>query len=355
MSFQLEAVDGPSAGRTIPIQRGRPRVFKVMRHGHEAGDVTVELHEGACLVTNRSERPVLVNGQACNRCQVVPGDLLEIGRDHFRVALVGSGPRVVSAGPPGRTAEPAAPAPTAARPLPSDDSSGSSSGYQPTADHSGLDGVDVTEPAPDGRNQDSDRQRRRRAISASMHSIVDQPRPGLLNRMSSVFSAKARSDRSREEELQRERQGLLEEAGRQVLAGHALGLPEHALSELIDGRAVTIRPDQLARAALDRWQELVRRVSLLDAEIAALRKTLGLGPDLGAVRLTAPTGRGELRRQEERTFAALDAMRTQEMAADPRLPPAGVAAPAPAATAVSSGREPAAAVSGRSRAGGRRR
>ncbi len=319
MTIQLEAVGGKSAGRTIPVLVSRPRIFKVVKQGRDAGEVTVELVEGRCVVTNRSERPVLVNGKERDRAVLSHGDTVVIGKDTFGV--VDSEPQTASQ---------------------------RASGYHPTpaaADHP-TGGLEVVEPDSKPATE-SDPHRRRKSISASMHSVVEpEPKPNLLNRMSSVFSARSRADRTREEELQRERTHLLEEAGRQVLAGHALGLPEQVFSDLLAGKAVTVRPEEVSRGALDRWSELTQRVSLLDAEIAAVRRTLGLGPDLGAVRLSAPTARNQLRKQEERAFATLDALTTQELGTDP--PTAATPAPLPAKAI------PAASVSGRSRVSGRR-
>ena len=195
---------------------------------------------------------------------------------------------------------------------------------------------------------ESDRHRRRRSISASMHSVVEAPRKSILNRVSSVFNTKNRSERTREEDLQAERHQVLEEAGRQVLAAHALGLPDHAFSDLLAGRTVTIKPEEISRAPMERWRELTERVALLDAEIAAVRQNLGLGPDLGAVRLTAPRARGDLKQQEERVFATLDALTTQELGPDPQ--PESVVAEIPVPTELPRKSD----ISARSRVSGRR-
>jgi hypothetical protein len=350
MALHLEGIDGLSVGRPIPILAGRPRTFKVVKHGHDAGEVTIEIHDGSCVVTNRSQRPVLLNGVEVHRAVLSHGDQVTIGKDLFRVVDDEVATTVHTAN---------------GQPDPA-------SGYHPSPaprQDSGLEVVEPaarhphppTPPAPLARQpepeskpaSDSDRIRRRRSISASMHSVVDQPKPTILNRVSSVFSTRARSDRTREEELQKERTHLLEEAGRQVLAGHALGLPDRVFSDLLDGRTVTIRPDEVPRAAIDRWHELTHRIALLDAEIAAVRRSLGMGPDLGAVRLTAPQARGVLKEREERVFSELDALATQELSGDEALPTDQPVVPRNAVTV--SGRQRAASVSGRSRVSGRRR
>ena len=337
MAIQLEALDGKSAGRLIPVEVGRPRVFKVVKQGREAGSVTVEMIERRCIVTNRSERPLLVNGQERVRSFLTHHDTLVIGKDSFR--LIDDEEAAVSLTEEAET-----------RRI-------SEAHRGPGASSGSLEVVEPDGPQPfrSSSSQDSDRHRRRKSISASMHSQVDQPKQTILNRVSSVFSARARTDRGREDELQKERQHLLEEVGRQVLAGHALGLPDRALGDLMAGERVTIDPSEVSRAALTRWYELAQRVALLDAEIAAVRRSLGLGPDLGAVRLTAPHGREQLRQQEERVFATLDALTTQELGPDP-LPVAengGALVRAPQQPAEGGRGKPAA--SGRGRVSGRRR
>lgn len=322
MPIQLEPLDAKSVTHPITIVAGKPRVFKIVKHGHDAGSVTVELVDGKCQVTNRSQRPVLVNGDECERGTLVDGDSVLIGKESFRV-------RVIST-------QSLAPEPERV------------SGYHPTPVPDTDVSLEVEEPlvAASKSTSESDRHRRRRSISASMRSPVETPKQTILNRVSSVFSVKSRSDRTREEALQVERRQLLEEAGRQVLAAHALGLPEQAFSDLLAGRTVTIRPEEVARAALERWRELSQRVALLDAEIAAVRQALGMGPDLGAVRLTAPHARVDLKQREDRVFATLDTMATQDLAsAASEIPTAPIEAPPP--------RSPS--VSGRSRVSGRRR
>ena len=134
-----------------------------------------------------------------------------------------------------------------------------------------------------------------------------------------------------------------------MLAAHALGLPDHAFADLLAGRTVTIRPEEISRAPLERWRELTERVALLDAEIAVVRQALGLGPDLGAVRLTAPHARVDLKQREERVFATLDALTTQELGQDPEPEIANTEILVPPELPRAS------TVSGRTRVSGRRR
>jgi hypothetical protein len=284
MAILLEAIDGPGVGRAITLRPGRPRIIKVVKHGHEAGEITIELNDDGCTVTNRSQRPLLVNGAACVRSRLVHGDTVTLGKDAFR--LVDEAALVAETGG-------------------SESNAGSDSGYHPSPELV----------AAQHESAEADRQRRRKSISASMPAVANQPRSTLISRMSSVFSARVRAERNREEELHRERLELLAEAGRQALSGQALGLPERVLADLLAGRTVTIAADEVARGALERWRDLAQRVALIDAEIAGIRRQLGLAPEPGA-RARSLTTRGGLREREERVFASLDSMITQELAAE---------------------------------------
>lgn len=384
VNFHLEPLSAKSVGRPIAIIEGKPRVFKFLKQGVDAGSVSVELVDGQCVVTNRSQRIITINGEERTRAVLATGDTLAIGKDSFRVLGTDSEMGTQAMEPSRASGYHPTPAMLlcSACAAQFDDSTGVQSGamricatcvkkgvqpehlaLQPAARDVETATRDVKTAARDVESEvieapttgkstsESDRHRRRRSISASMHSVVEPPRKTILNRVSLVFSAKNRTDRSREEGLQAERHQLLEEAGRQVLAAHALGLPDHAISDLLAGRTVTIRPEEISRAPLERWRELTERVALLDAEIAAVRQTLGMGPDLGSVRLTAPHGRVDLKQREERVFATLDALTTQELGPDPDT---GVPAPVAAMQAAP---EPLvkSSVSGRSRVSGRRR
>ena len=324
VSIHLQSLSSTSSsGRMIAIREGKPRVFKVMKSGLDAGSVTVEIVDGHCLLNNRSQRPVLVNGAEQNRCALVTGDLVVIGKDTFRVGETPDPERLPDR-KRSRERERVAARPETGRPIPPPLVKARSP--QPPASPQADEALSVnvspeaSEPLVLGKaNSDSDR--RRRSISASMPAMVEPPRKTMLDRVSSVFSAKKRSQRSREESLQLERHHLLEEAGRQVLNAQAFGLPEEVFSDLLAGRTVIIRPEEITRTALERWRELTQRLALLDAEIATVRLALGLGPDLGAVRFV-PRARIDLKQREESVFAALDALRTQEFGPDPETPTA---------------------------------
>lgn len=178
--------------------------------------------------------------------------------------------------------------------------------------------------APSARTQsDSDRMRHSRRISASRLAAVEPAAKGqgILSKMGKVFR---RDDRqARLEELERARAGLLAEAGRHALGpGGGLGLPEEAVSALLKGGTVTLSGADLAAAQLDRWRTQRQRMALLDAEIAALRRALGLGPDPAAHAQSSPTLRADQRVHQERAFATLDGMATDDLSghARPRGP-----------------------------------
>ena len=333
MAVHLEAIDSKVSSKPITVIAGRPRVFKIVKHGKDAGAVTVEIQDDQCIVTNRSERPVLINGTELTRSMLVHGDTVVIGKESFRV--VDDTPIEDDVVEPIDVNRASGYQPTPSIPRRSD--TPSPPALAPRAH----------EDADTKKSAESDRQRRRRSISASMSTPSEPPKATMLTRVSSVFSSKTRNERQKEEELQKERHQLLEEAGRQVLAGHALGIPDGVFADLLAERAVTLRPGEISRGALERWRELTQRVALLDAEIAALRRTLGLGQDLGAVRLTAPTARGLLKEREDRVFATLDSLATQDLSGqtDPGTEPTAVVEPAPIPSNVS----------GRSKVSGRRR
>jgi len=76
-----------------------------------------------------------------------------------------------------------------------------------------------------------------------------------------------------------------------------------------------MRPKDFSLPALERWRSLRERLTFLDAEIAALRIALQLGPDPGA---HVPTEqlRSDLMARQNHTFAMLDAMTTIDLTVD---------------------------------------
>jgi hypothetical protein len=157
--------------------------------------------------------------------------------------------------------------------------------------------------------------RHSRRISASRLAAVEPApaRSGLLRKVGKVFGR--RDERElRLKALERTRIELLVEAGRLALrSGGGLGLPETALSTLMRGGQVTIHADDLNHAERERWRTQRQRLSRLDAEIAAVRLALGLGIDPHSSAMPAPALRPDEKAHEERTFATLDGMGTDDL------------------------------------------
>ncbi len=204
---------------------------------------------------------------------------------------------------------------------------------------------------PSGSHQaagssDSDRMRHSRRISASRLTAVEpaSSREGLFSKVGRVFGR--RDERfQRLEDLEAERFKLLAEAGRHALgAGGGLGLSEPTMTALLQGQTVTIKPSDLVTTDLERWRAQHQRMGLLDAEISALRRSLGLGHDPGSQLQLAPDLRPDQKHQQERAFATLDGMATDELGT--AVADARGAAPAP---------EPASSASARQRSARRRR
>jgi hypothetical protein len=186
-------------------------------------------------------------------------------------------------------------------------------------------------------SSESDRMRHSRRISASRLTAVEPAsgREGLFSKVGRVFGR--RDERfQRLEDLENDRIRLLAEAGRHALgSGGGLGLPESALNALLQGHGVTVRAEDLSTTDLERWRSQHQRMGLLDAEISALRRSLGLGQDPGSQLQPAPDLRPDQKHQQERAFATLDGMSTDELGGgiETRAPAAGVEAPLASASA----------------------
>jgi hypothetical protein len=81
------------------------------------------------------------------------------------------------------------------------------------------------------------------------------------------------------------------------------------MRQLLAGQAAQIRPQDMD--GLQKWREDRQRLVRLDAEIAALRAALDLGPDPEAVVLTTPSLRSTEQAHEERVYATMDQVSTQ--------------------------------------------
>lgn len=261
MEFALES---ESDGKQVRIDPARPLILKVKRGDQPGGEIAVGIKDGQPFLDNRSTAQCMVNDIDRAAAMLSAGDHLQLGALRFRVVALGQ--------------------------------------------------LDVVEPAahPPVAASDSDRQRQQRRISASRMAAVE-PQPsasGLLKRVSAAFSGRA--EKQRMEELEAERRAALIEAGRRSLAdGSAFGLPGETISALGRGQSVTIRAEQAPYLA--RWREDRQRLVRLDAEIAALRQALGLGPDPDAVILVTPKLKSDEQVKTERAFATMDAVGTQEL------------------------------------------
>jgi hypothetical protein len=174
---------------------------------------------------------------------------------------------------------------------------------------------------------DSDRQRQSRRISASRLSAVEPAqREGLLSKVGKVFGR--RDERhQRLADLEADRAALLAEAGRHALGhGGSLGLPEKTVAALLAGSTVTVTSADLSQADLERWRAQRQRMVLLDAEIAALRKALGLGSDTQMHQQSSPTLRPDQKAMQDRAFATLDGLSTDELSRPDLKVPEGVIA-----------------------------
>ena len=163
-------------------------------------------------------------------------------------------------------------------------------------------------------SSDSDRQRQSRRMSASRLTVVEPAqKQGLLKMVSKAFGR--RDERhQRFTELEAARAALLAEAGRHALgAGGSLGLPEKAVATLLAGGTVTVSANDLSPADLGRWRAQRQRMVLMDAEIAALRRGLGLGSDPQLHAQSSPTARPDQKAMQDRAFATLDGLSTDEL------------------------------------------
>jgi hypothetical protein len=165
---------------------------------------------------------------------------------------------------------------------------------------------------PRAATSDSDRQRHSRRISASRLTAVEPAqREGLLSRVGKVFGRRDERQ-TRLNDLESDRASLLAEAGRHALGpGGGLGLPEAAVATLLSGGSVTLSGADLVPTEVERWRALRQRMILLDAEIAALRKALGLGSDPQVHR--SPPLRTDQKAMQDRAFATLDGLSTDEL------------------------------------------
>lgn len=366
MPAHLECLTPPFVGKVLTLTADKPVVIRTNKADEAVGEVRIEIAEEGYLLSNRSRLQCSVNGVPQVRATLAGGDRIVIGKQTFtlvveddqdatgtqdlapaasaalcsvcdqpfdavdRVRGWASGERRIcrrclSKGVKPENLAHVAPVDPGAPPMFLDGPVGPTGETDPELE--AIDGGDAS-PAvgddstsivpPDQAPSESDRQRRQRRLSASRLAQVEPAsasRPGLLSKVGSVFSSN-REERRRLETLEEERRILVEQAGRLALAEHnGFGVPEHLMGALLKGVAVTLRLQDLSVPAVERWRALRQRVALLDAELAALRATLGLGPAPGIISPPEPLRADRLERQN-RTFAALDGVGTEDLAGD---------------------------------------
>lgn len=328
MPLELECVAGAIPGKRFPVQTGSPQIFRMYHHGQETGTVVVELLDGQCVVTNRSPHPVLVNDSERSRSTLANGDRLAVGRDIFIVRADDRAEGVTTQAvtnnayaPHGRSRActvcggpflPVTGWTDGTQALCADCIA---KGHSPRSLGSAPALAPRPPPVPASDRQRpilaGSSQRQRRTVSASMKALDQDGAGSLLGRLRGLLAG--RRDRRRLAALAQERRELLQDAGRHALSQAFLGLPEEALNTLLAGRSATIDPLDLSRAGIDRWRAARERLALLDAEIAALRSRLGLGPDPERRRAAEVNLRAKDQERVDRVFATLDGMSTMEL------------------------------------------
>ena len=373
MSAHLECHTPPFAGKALIITADKPVVIKTNKADKAAGEVRIEISDDGFVLSNRSRLHCTVNGTPQVRAGLTAGDRIVIGKQSFTLVVdhddhdatmtqviappeplaaqlcsvcdqpfdaadrqrgwvsgerricrrclsKGVKPENLAHGGPVEPDPAAIPAPPTFLDGPIGPAAQSDHDLD-VLDHGPARSPDeesTTSLAPPKQaRSESDRQRKQRRLSASRLAQVEPAnvgKPGLLSMVGSVFSN--REERRRLDTLDEERRGLIEQAGRLALSEHnGFGVPEHLMGALLKGVVVTLRIQDLTIQAVERWRALRQRVALIDAEIAALRATLGVGPDPGIVNPPEPLRADRLERQN-RTFAALDAVGTEDLAGE---------------------------------------
>ncbi len=355
MAIHLECVNGPKPGRRLPIRADKPLSIAVRQEGSPDGSVDFALVDGRPVVTNRSRRRLYLNGILVEKGDLNRADTITIGGLEFRIVVdaealerrKSTDPGAVgAAGSPGaqqpnrdtvandriatvdfspqqvaglvaatnpadkiETADFRPEAIQVVEPTPPD------SDTQETADISPA----RQQPAPgcaadDGKKtaaeSDSDRHRRRNRISATQPAIKsDSTRKSLFGRVTGVFSGRA--ERARLKELETERHALLLQAGRLSLT-NGFGIRPHVITAMLQGEAVSLTPQDIDPASIDRWRSLRQQVALIDSEVAALRRLLQMEADPDTVLPPLPA-RGLDKNRQDRVFGVMDAVGTDEL------------------------------------------
>lgn len=321
MPAHLECLSQPHRGKHLVITSDKPVVIKTNKADQHAGEVRVELHDGAVVLINRSRMTCAINATQQERGVLQNEDRLTIGKQAFRVVIEDEDSRQTQPLPGEESITDVLLCSACDSPF---DEVDRTQGWA-SSDHricrrclskgvrpGNLPETSPVPPRDPAAGSTSDSQRRQRRLSASRLAQVEAAgKPSLLSKVGQVFSG--REERRKLDVLEQERRGLLEAAGRLALTeSNGFGLPDHLITPLSRGATVSLRPSDFSLPALERWRSVRERLAFLDAEIAALRSALQLGPDPGARPLEQPLRSVQLERQN-RTFAMLDALPTMDL------------------------------------------
>jgi len=342
MPVHLVCQSPPHSGKKLVITSDKPVVLKTNKSDKEIGEVRVELRNGTVVLTNQSPMRCTVNEVEQQRSVLHHNDHIAIGKQTFLVvADDDQDAEQTQVLRPVEIEDPLTVVPVTCSACDKlfddlDRKQGWTSGDRSICKRCLSKGVrpgnlpkaGAEPPAPPAepvaaapkrstdKPSDTDSQRRQRRLSASRIAQVEPTgKQGLLSKVGQVFSG--RDERKKLEALEQERRGLLEAAGRLALSdNNGFGLPEHLIAPLIKNATVSMRPSDFSLPALEKWRSLRERLTFLDAEIAALRATLQLGPDPGVKPPREPLRSDQVARQNH-TFAMLDGMPTMDLESDP--------------------------------------
>ncbi len=362
MAIHLECVNGPKPGRRLPIRAEKPLSIAVRQEGAPDGSVDFALVGGRPVVINRSRRRLYLNGILVEKGELNRSDTITIGGLEFRIvvdaeALERRRSTDADGAQPNRdtvATDRIATADFSPQQIASLVASTSPADKVETADFRPESIQVVDPPAPDPDKQetadippprqipapgrpaddgkktsaesDSDRHRRRNRISATQPAIKsDSARKSLFGRVTGVFSGRA--ERARLKELETERHDLLVQAGRLSLT-NGFGIRPHVITAMLQGETVSLTPQDIDQASIDRWRNLRQQVALIDSEIAGLRRLLQMEADPDTVLPPLPT-RGLDKDRQDRVFGVMDAVGTEEMSSviPADAPPVGSAVP----------------------------
>ena len=323
----VRCLEGPHAGKTIAIDGGHPMQLDIKRGGEPAGRLSFAVSSHGIEFLNSSPVESLVNGVSMRRAQLANGDMVQIGKMKFQAAVNGA----TSTGSMVNDKDETVPSlPLLGDPADDDDAMDTDVDDSGDQDILGDHDLGVTDqgkqvtavytrssPEPDGQVP-AGGSRSSRRISASKMAAVDIPAPeraGLFGKVGKVFKRKEEKD-AELLELERQRDELLCLAGRRALQHvGGMGLPPDLLYRLGMGQSVTLSPADIAQGARETFRRHAELLVYLDAEIAARREALELGPDpavLAARQLQLQTEHDE---HKEGAFRAMDQMMTDEVLA----------------------------------------